>query len=436
MTVRARRIYYSLATLVFLIVAPALLAFASGYRWNGFRHGFVKTGALFITTVGRAEVFLNDQPQGSTPKRFTHLRPGVYNVSVRQSGLQSWEKLIRVSPNVAEIIGPITLFPATFQRTDLDTRGVANILTDVRGGRIVGVQTDQTGWFTRDLWPQSTREFRLTSQPTALHVSPHDQVRVYELADRTTILQTTDGRAWTVAPFVDIHWSQTSDHIFYGQRSNRIFRFDALAQTETLVTSGASYSLQNDEIWTTTATDQVTTISHQAAYGQATAQIVTTIAGQWQFIDGPANVLLLQRHADRLMAELRQTGSAPVLRSLGTADALWWSSTNEPAVWQDGLELSMRLTDGTNALIDRSGAITTAAEWLTPEHLLLTLDVRHVTIRSTSQRQGRATLMTQTFDQDVTALVFDRAQRLIVTVSPSPTPVVSVWSWAPTPLKL
>ncbi|MBI5466646.1 MAG: PEGA domain-containing protein [Candidatus Kerfeldbacteria bacterium] len=436
MTVRARRIYYSLATLVFLIVAPILLAIASGYRWIGLEQGFVKTGALFITATSRAEVFLNDQPMGSTPKRFTHLRPGIYQVSVRQNGLQSWERLIRVSPDVAEIIGPITLFPAAFQRANIDLKGATGVLADPVGNRIIGWQRQSTGWLSRDLWPSTDRLIQLTSQPTAVHASPHDQIRLYESIGEVAVVQTTGNQIWTLAPFTALRWSQTSDHIFYGQRLSQVYRFDALAKTETALTTGLSYSIQNDSIWSSTTVGTVTTIYQQAAYGQASSQVVTTIDGDWRFIDGPPNTLLMQRQSDHLLAELRQTASSPVLRSFGQADDWWWSSVNEPLVWQNGLELSMRLSDGTNTLIDRSGAITTEARWVSPEHLLLTLDQRHVTIRSTSQRQGRSTLLSQAFDADVTSMMFDRTQRLIVTVSQEPTPMVTAWSWSTTPLKL
>ncbi len=433
MTIRARRVFYSLATVVFLIVGPSLLAVASGYRWAGGGRGFVKTGALFITSVGRAEVRLNGEDRGSTPKRFTHLTPGVYVVELRQAGSAPWQKIVRVAPEVASVIGPVALFPAQFQTKNLDSKQSAAIVSDPAATVAVGVSPSDQEWVAADLWSATMTTATLPKQPRAFLISPHDQVRVWQLPDQLAVRRRNSiDPPWLIERLTNIRWDTNSDQIFYGQAGRSIYRFDALAQTRTLLAAADSFTIANDELWTAEYQPTVTLLAHQALYGQAVAQPATNLPGRWDVVRSPATVILLQRQLDGLLADYRLTASGPVLRPLGSADDWWWLNGDEPPLWQRGVDLSMRLADGRTTLVDRGSSAYTNASWLVPGHILLTFDDRHLVIRSVSDRQGRAVLMQQTFDHDQRLLVVDRAKRLAVLQPVNQPTALTVYSWAPT----
>lgn len=423
--------FYSLATVVFLIAGPTLLAVASGYRWAGVGRGFIKTGALFISSVGRAEVRLNGQYQGTTPKRFTHLTPGVYVIELDQADAAPWQKIVRVAPEVATVIGPVALFPAQFRSQQLDTKQTQAIVSDSAAGVAIRVSPENQDWIATDLWPETTVSATLPQQPETLLVSPHNQLRLWQLPDHLAVQRLTSSAApWLIERLTNIRWDPNSDQVFYGQDGRSIYRFDALAQTRTLLATADSFSLANDELWTVEHQATITLLARQALFGQAAAQPATTLPGQWDLVRNPTGVILLRRLTDGLLAEYRLTASGPVLRPLGPADDWWWSNGDESPLWQRGVELSRRTADGQSALLDRGSAPYTNVSWLVPDHILLTFDGRRLVIRSVSDRQGRSVLLQQTFDQDQRLIVFDRGRRIVILQAVNQPTVLTLYSWA------
>ena len=96
-----RRIYAFILVVVFIIVAPLLVLYATGYRYNFSENRVIKTGVLAVDSDPRnAQITINDKKAGSrTPTVVKNLFPGDYSVSIEKEGYFGWEKSLSVFPN-------------------------------------------------------------------------------------------------------------------------------------------------------------------------------------------------------------------------------------------------------------------------------------------------------------------------------------------------
>jgi len=87
MGIALRRVTYSFFLLLFFIVTPLLILYASGFRYN-FDIGMIeKTGAFYIKSYPRnAEIYINDlKSKHKTPKQITNLAPGTYTLKITKN---------------------------------------------------------------------------------------------------------------------------------------------------------------------------------------------------------------------------------------------------------------------------------------------------------------------------------------------------------------
>ena len=96
-----RIIYAFILVVVFIIVAPLLVLYATGYRYNFSENRVIKTGVLAVDSDPRnAQITINDKKAGSrTPTVVKNLFPGDYSVSIEKEGYFGWEKSLSVFPN-------------------------------------------------------------------------------------------------------------------------------------------------------------------------------------------------------------------------------------------------------------------------------------------------------------------------------------------------
>lgn len=130
MSQKIRKILFIVFILIFLIVSPAVIFYASGYKlnWdNPLSFYFIqKTGMLIVESdPSEAEIFLNGKKQKDlslnlkifkggettkTPAKIKNLLPGSYDLRVEREGYQPWERRIKISPGQITHVLDIKLF--------------------------------------------------------------------------------------------------------------------------------------------------------------------------------------------------------------------------------------------------------------------------------------------------------------------------------------
>lgn len=103
LTERKRRIYLAFLTFVFVVVAPLLVLYASGYRLSD-DLSIVRTGGIYVSVPESGAAFLLDGRRVGTGSFFQKnffvqdLNPGTYDVAVEKDEHWGWEKQLIVYP--------------------------------------------------------------------------------------------------------------------------------------------------------------------------------------------------------------------------------------------------------------------------------------------------------------------------------------------------
>lgn len=115
MDLKTRRIIAFIFIAAFLITAPILILYASGYRYNLKKNQLKKTGALFIKTEPKsATIYIDNKMQTEkTPAQITHIFPNSHDIAVKKSGYYTWEKNLEIRPQTTTFAENIVLFKNT-----------------------------------------------------------------------------------------------------------------------------------------------------------------------------------------------------------------------------------------------------------------------------------------------------------------------------------
>ena len=112
MTLRFRRITYIIFIIIFLVVTPAIILYAAGYRYNFQKHKLQKTGILILKSRPEgAQIYLNgDLQESNTPAHLANLVPEDYLIKIEKEGLYPWQKTLPVRSRTTTFAENITLF--------------------------------------------------------------------------------------------------------------------------------------------------------------------------------------------------------------------------------------------------------------------------------------------------------------------------------------
>jgi len=126
MGIALRRVTYSFFLLLFFIVTPLLILYASGFRYN-FDIGMIeKTGAFYIKSYPRnAEIYINDlKSKHKTPKQITNLAPGTYTLKITKNNYTPWQKKLSVYSGETTFVEDVVLFLENQEKTELGSGSV------------------------------------------------------------------------------------------------------------------------------------------------------------------------------------------------------------------------------------------------------------------------------------------------------------------------
>lgn len=138
---------------LFLVTAPLLIFYTSGYRYN-FKKGVIeRNGTLIVDSIpSGSDVFIDHQPSGEkTPVTFQQMAPGWHSVRVTKAGYGSWQQEVFVRAERVSFIDRVRLW----KQGDpvLVSRGnYVRLKSDPAGERMLAfkhVEQDlQIGWWS------------------------------------------------------------------------------------------------------------------------------------------------------------------------------------------------------------------------------------------------------------------------------------------------
>lgn len=143
-----RRLIMACLVLSFFILAPLVLLYTMGYRFDFATQSIKTTGVLNIDILPkRATVKINDVILDDTmPIKLFNRAPGTYTVEISADGYHTWKKDVRIESNQTTYIKGLTLFtnerPTEITRNGMPTKIFFS--PDGTFGIAVDAQTDPT----------------------------------------------------------------------------------------------------------------------------------------------------------------------------------------------------------------------------------------------------------------------------------------------------
>ena len=184
---------------MFLITAPAVVLYSSGYRidWNPPQNGkmIVQTGGLFLKTEPKqANIYLNEKLSKKTDFFFgsaliENLLPKEYNIKISKDGYSSWEKKLTIKEKGVTEGKRILLIPENINFNDVG-KGIENFWPSPDDKKIV-LKEASTG--TNSRW--SLKLYDLEKNVKSHLIS---EIEVYSKG----------------ADFLKLEWSEDSKEIY------------------------------------------------------------------------------------------------------------------------------------------------------------------------------------------------------------------------------
>lgn len=106
MTLRVRRILYISLIVAFFILAPVIILYTAGYRYNFKKMALEKTGIIFVSTVpAKTNIYVgNELVAKTTPAIIKNLLPDSYDLRISAPGYLNWGKKLEVRSQLTTFV--------------------------------------------------------------------------------------------------------------------------------------------------------------------------------------------------------------------------------------------------------------------------------------------------------------------------------------------
>jgi hypothetical protein len=140
-----RRLILFIALSLFFVIAPMIVFYAMGYRYDFKNKAFRKIGMIIVESVPQnVDLFLNNQfKSNKTPFKIKNLPPGEYSIKVTKKDYSSWEKKLFVESKMVTWASNVKLFYQSPKITSLLSLPEGNFSISLDYEKLVLNQSDQ-----------------------------------------------------------------------------------------------------------------------------------------------------------------------------------------------------------------------------------------------------------------------------------------------------
>jgi hypothetical protein len=151
MTKKSRTILFSGCVFLFLLIAPSMVYYSQGYRFDFADKKVTQTGGLFLKILPKqVDIYLNGAFKKKTDFFFgstlvENLIPKKYKIEVKKDGYYTWEKTLEIKEKEVTEAKSIILFPQNQDFTIL-ANNIENFWLVPDGKKIILEEKDSSGW--------------------------------------------------------------------------------------------------------------------------------------------------------------------------------------------------------------------------------------------------------------------------------------------------
>lgn len=152
MTKKTRTILFSVCLILFLIVAPSVILYSQGYRFDFENKKVTQTGAFYFkASPPEAEIYLNGKLKRKTAVFFNsafieNLLPRNYGVEIKKEGYYDWKKNLEIKEKQVTEVKDIVLFPKNPDFKILEKK-VDDFYFSPDEKKLILKKKDEKGWY-------------------------------------------------------------------------------------------------------------------------------------------------------------------------------------------------------------------------------------------------------------------------------------------------
>lgn len=375
MTKRIRTALFWLLTLLFLILAPVIVLYTLGFRYD-FRSGTIEhTGILSITTAPRsATIFVDEiQARATTPTLVQQLLPRDHIVRLEKTGFFSYEKTVPIIEKQTTFLESVVLWLEA--KPELSS-SLGNVhLIDPAHTALASLEN--VGAWT-EVWVERLDSGTRTMIARFAGSSPGD-IGAEWSPDGTLLLLGTsteliavdtntknshDIQELVTAPIKEAWWDQGQSHNLFVRTASRVLRISLQDNLVEPILSEPSPALETAKghLFFTRDVGNQTHVLSQNNDREETVAILPL--GPYRFIESPLPYLLLfHEQRGRLILIDSEIRDQPILLNTEAFEGAW-SKNHQKLLYTNGLETHIFTPDTLeDRLITRVSQPVTSVGW-------------------------------------------------------------------------
>ncbi len=249
MNLKQRRIIMIGFILAFFILAPILIFYASGYRFDLKRKKVLRTGTLMVEAkdIKDAQLYINGQlhEEPFDKKIFIYnLLPGEYNIKLDKEGYHAWSKKIIINSGLTTFAKDIILFQDNIPLQIIDGQ-ISDFKISPDWQKIVYIIQKQpfSELYVYDLNTKNNTLLYRVSQIDKMKLSwaASSKKILFNFNDNYLVFDVNNtNQAKDLKQLLDfqpqkIKWDISSDNLLYANKQKSIWQIDLVSQTSQLL---------------------------------------------------------------------------------------------------------------------------------------------------------------------------------------------------------
>lgn len=316
MTLAIRRLIYIIFILIFLIAAPVILLYTTGYNYNFKKGALLETGVLLLDALpADAQFNLDGQPMTEKlPARISNLKPKDYTAEIKKDGFNSWKKTLSVGSGetvyatnifLPKIDLPRLLSSKKIEQAIYLEESNQFIFVTETGGQTMVVRFDANAQKTSTLYTLKR------SEPITLTISPNERYLAIESKTLAAIINLSKlGKPLLLigknGPLAELVFEESNDFVIYGKDSDTIVRYNLITnKRDNLTVLKTNHFLIWGEFiyWTNDLADQPFALRRLALSG-AHPKIETIVSipkGDWRLFSLNDHIILREKQTNNFI---------------------------------------------------------------------------------------------------------------------------------------
>jgi hypothetical protein len=263
MTIWTKRTIYIFCLLIFFILAPLIILYTQGYRYNQAKEKIEPTGVFYIKSYPRsAKIYLNGvDTKKTTPDRLNHLLSSFYDIQVSQDGYFPWTKNLFLPSQQTIFIEDVALFKAEPKNIFQETTSLPDLIASTDHQAVFWKKINgQLKLWLLDTQAEKTRQLTTWTKsliPPQITWSTNNQRILLTATNSLPVIIKIDGgnqlafNELTKLNPEKLKWDDQNDNLLYFTNQKKLYQLDLFSKKTELimVSSTQTFAPNKGSMW-------------------------------------------------------------------------------------------------------------------------------------------------------------------------------------------